>query len=385
MVKPGSPRDLSHKAGVFDSLRTTHASMPLQLLHYSVIERVKLPVLLATLWATVVWLLTVAGIPLNVGGGAGSLTAILSMVTGLMVSFRSGSSYDRWYEGRRTWASIQSTARTTLRLLVFSLPPPSPTNTRQSAAVHELCSIVCAFSYATMEHLRDRPGVSSPQLRALLPADLLDAYELTPEKVRRNASFDKAVHHSSASEGARAVAGLNLPTSSARAYPWALASGAPTNLPLSLIRTMHAYLNAFHSTPAASEASLNPDTPALDAPTWASCLGSLKEFTDQLTALERVRDTPIPLILSIQQLVKNMGFFSIPATAVAAIVFYGVDRAGEELSDPFGTEPNDLPLERFCTDIHREYLELVGSGIAAGSAGNDWRPTTVTGSTKKDS
>lgn len=38
------------------------------------------------------------------------------------------------------------------------------------------------------------------------------------------------------------------------------------------------------------------------------------------------------------QLVRTLGFWSIPATAIAALVFYGVDRAAEELSDPFGEE-----------------------------------------------
>lgn len=61
---------------------------------------------------------------------------------------------------------------------------------------------------------------------------------------------------------------------------------------------------------------------------------------------------PIPLILNIHlqlllfvyvaavplQLVKTLGWVSIPATSIAAAVFFGLDRASEELSDPFGTE-----------------------------------------------
>ena len=48
--------------------------------------------------------------------------SILSMVTGLLVAYRSGSSSDRWHEGRRLWANISSTVRTLLRTLSLTLP-----------------------------------------------------------------------------------------------------------------------------------------------------------------------------------------------------------------------------------------------------------------------
>lgn len=147
-----------------------------------------------------------------------------------------------------------------------------------------------------MEQLRDKPGVSQPQLRALLPQELLDSYGSTPASVRRGPVLDGAagVHHSSASEGDRSLGCLNTTPSILRAYPSALASGAPTNLPLSLIRTIHAYLNALHATAG------KDGQPLLDGATLGSCLGCLKDFTDHLTALERIRDTPIPAILNIQ-------------------------------------------------------------------------------------
>lgn len=38
------------------------------------------------------------------------------------------------------------------------------------------------------------------------------------------------------------------------------------------------------------------------------------------------------------QLVRSLGIWCVPATVIACAVFFGVDRAAEELSDPFGTE-----------------------------------------------
>lgn len=278
---------------------------------------------------------------------AGGLVGVLSMVTGMLVSFRLSSSYDRvrfpfpsffpsfspllrsfrsslpsfsstdtlsittpqWYEGRRTWASIQSTTRNLLRVLIFALPAPSGVpsaqDTERDTAMRELTSLVCAFPFACMFRLRDSPGVSHPELRNLLPPALLAAYSSTPSSARdtRRPSLDSSrssisfVDSSSASESERAIASLNSPPSAGRYRPRSLPNGEPSNLPLSLIRATHAYLNAFHETPMESRDSVDKTTPALDGATWATCIGALKEWSDQLTALERIRDSAFQLFL----------------------------------------------------------------------------------------
>ncbi|ORY92657.1 Bestrophin, RFP-TM, chloride channel-domain-containing protein [Leucosporidium creatinivorum] len=348
-----------------------------------------------------------------VSSGASSMVGILSMVTGLMVSFRSGSSYDRWYEGRRTWAALTSTSRSFLRLLAFASPPNPTTKPLQARAMNDLAQTVVAFSWATMYRLRDQPGVDHPELRALLPPSLLDAYSDIPTlPPGRRSSIDGAgkVQHSSASESTRALAALNtepLPPSDPTSAPpstfpsntgaqsykpkhrFATLPPSSTNLPLSLIRVMQALLNEFHTAKLASVGDPEADTPVLDDATFSTCIGSLNQFTEHLTALERIRDTPIPLILNIHlqallfvyvgavplQLVRTLGIWCVPATAIACAVFYGVDRAAEELSDPFGTEPNDLPIAKFCQQIEAEWQEMLGTGHA--SQGNDWEPESL--------
>lgn len=58
-------------------------------------------------------------------------------------------------------------------------------------------------------------------------------------------------------------------------------------------------------------------------------------------------------------------------SSVRAWTFWGVDSAAAQLSDPFGTDANDLPTDRFVRNIHDEYLELVGTGTTSGSDAND--------------
>ena len=37
--------------------------------------------------------------------------------------------------------------------------------------------------------------------------------------------------------------------------------------------------------------------------------------------------------------------------AIVAYTFFGLDALGDELEEPFGTEPNDLPLDAICRAI----------------------------------
>ncbi|GAA6027298.1 hypothetical protein JCM8097_002570 [Rhodosporidiobolus ruineniae] len=387
-------------------LKHSRGGSKLALLHMSAFGAVRKQVAGYTAWATLVWLLQHFKL-WNAASSTGSLVGVLGMAFGMLVGFRMSSSYDRWYEGRRTWASVQSTTRTFIRLLVFALPPPSSapgaSDTQRDKAIRELCYLVAAFPFALMTRLRDEPGLSHPQLRKLLPPALLASYassSVSSSSARPtldgHPSSTSIVESSSASESERAISALNAKPSAARYIPRALPTGEPANLPLSLIRAIHAYLNAFHETPMPSKDSIDGETPAIDGATWASATGCLKEYTDQLTSLERIRDTPIPLVLNLHfqlllfvyvaavplQLVRTTGIWSIPATAIAAAVFVGVDAASEELSDPFGTQPNDLPIERFCADLYRETREMLGEGA---SGGDDWTPGAeeVTGEAKK--
>ena len=104
--------------------------------------------------------------------------------------------------------------------------------------------------------------------------------------------------------------------------------------------------------PVSKTGSPGGEAVALDTTTWATALGLLKDLTDNVTQMERIRDTPIPLVLHVhlQQilimylaaipppLVQLLGIWVVPVTAVAAHCFWGIDRAAEELSDPFGLE-----------------------------------------------
>jgi len=108
----------------------------------------------------------------------------------------------------------------------------------------------------------------------------------------------------------------------------------------------------------------------LDAPTITNMLNALNIMGDALTGLERVLTTPIPFSYSVHlwsttclycfllpfQLWIPLKWITVPATLVAAFMFFGFLAAGEEIENPFGYDKNDLNLDHFTQNIIR--LEL---------------------------
>lgn len=50
-------------------------------------------------------------------------------------------------------------------------------------------------------------------------------------------------------------------------------------------------------------------------------------------------------------IVKEFGWATIPATLLISYVMLGVEEIGVEIEDPFGTDENDLPLKSICENI----------------------------------
>ncbi|MBD9416403.1 bestrophin family protein [Pseudomonas sp. PDM16] len=110
------------------------------------------------------------------------------------------------------------------------------------------------------------------------------------------------------------------------------------------------------------------------------------EIDQQLTRLsyvlggcERIKNTPIPYpyILMLHRvvhiycfllpfcLVGSLGWFTPVAVCVLAYTFFGLDALGDQIADPFDTQPNDLPLDAICRTIEISALELLGEPTPA--------------------
>jgi putative membrane protein len=95
-----------------------------------------------------------------------------------------------------------------------------------------------------------------------------------------------------------------------------------------------------------------------------------KEILDQIIALERIKNTPIPLAYSIHIKVSIFIFLiTLPfsmfydlnmwATPIVMILYFliaGIDLISTEIENPFSGEPNDLPVEALLNNIKQHIV-----------------------------
>jgi putative membrane protein len=100
---------------------------------------------------------------------------------------------------------------------------------------------------------------------------------------------------------------------------------------------------------------------------------NIQLLIDYLGGCERIHKTPMPFAYMVHlrralvlycgtlpfALVENFGWGAVVATFLVSYVFFGIEEIGVEIEDPFGTDENDLPLERICSVIQANLLALL--------------------------
>ncbi|EIN08069.1 hypothetical protein PUNSTDRAFT_135584 [Punctularia strigosozonata HHB-11173 SS5] len=181
----------------------------------SIIGRIVGPVLTVTIFATGVAYLWSKGHDVHL---TNSVIPVVAVVVGLILVFRNGTSYDRYYEGRKDWGTLSSHVRNLTRLIWInvSLPPPGAAkSTPQFPLLSDITpeqlrrrkrrviKLVLAFVFATKHYLRDEDGSHWPDLRAVLPAGFA-RFDESGYSTQRNDSADhlgqRSRHDSSAAQ-----------------------------------------------------------------------------------------------------------------------------------------------------------------------------------------
>jgi putative membrane protein len=113
----------------------------------------------------------------------------------------------------------------------------------------------------------------------------------------------------------------------------------------------------------------------------------VRNYSEVCGACERIRNTPIPFSYSV--FLKKFIFIYVMTMPVSysvtldwlvipvvVLVFYALaslELIAEEIENPFGTDPNDLPLESICETIRKSVTEILGDAVAGNPA--EARPT----------
>ncbi|MBA3922333.1 MAG: hypothetical protein H0X31_11790, partial [Nostocaceae cyanobacterium] len=106
-------------------------------------------------------------------------------------------------------------------------------------------------------------------------------------------------------------------------------------------------------------------------------LTALHKLVDDLVNIlggcERILKTPIPLIYTVRlkqmvliyclvmplDIVDELTWWTGPIIAFASFILLSIEEIGSEIEEPFGSDPNDLPLDGICNTINRNLEELI--------------------------
>ncbi len=231
--------------------------------------------------------------------------SLIGVALGIFLGFRNNTSYDRFWEGRKLWGALVNTSRSLTRQ-IFTLVESDPEIQR------DLVYRTIAFVHGLRLHLRDIP--SERELVGLLPEDEVAA--LARADNRPNAIVHRLGERFRSLYDAGAIHAMHLP--------------------------------------------------ALE--------DSLVRLADIQGGCERIKSTPIPFSYNVlMHRIVAVYCFSLPfglvaslhaatpyVVALVAYAFFGLDAVGEQIEDPFGFDPNDLPLDGLCNTIERNLRERLG-------------------------
>jgi putative membrane protein len=238
-----------------------------------------------------------------------TLTTIPFTLIGLPISiflgFRNNSAYDRFWEGRKLWGELVLRSRNFSRQCLSLIDYAEP-----ARATHGLTDMrvrmiyrTIAFAHALRDMLRGKE--TAPELQQLLlPSEFEEMQQ---------------------------------------------ASNKPDFLMLKMGMDLRLCLKEDRIDPCLA----------------ASIDTTLCSMTAAAASCERIKNTPIPFSYTLLLhrtayiycfllpfgLVDSIGFMTPFVVAIVAYTFFGLDALGDEIEEPFGVEPNDLPLDAICRAI----------------------------------
>ena len=112
----------------------------------------------------------------------------------------------------------------------------------------------------------------------------------------------------------------------------------------------------------------------IDSVLTAQIDNTLSALVGAAAACERIKSAPLPFSYTLLLhrtaymycfllpfgLVDTIGFMTPFVVGIVAYTFFGLDALGDEIEEPFGMQPNDLPLDAICRTIEINLRESLG-------------------------
>ncbi|HIK43893.1 MAG TPA: hypothetical protein IGR64_03290 [Leptolyngbyaceae cyanobacterium M65_K2018_010] len=231
-----------------------------------------------------------------------------TLVLGLLLVFRTNTSYERYWEGRKLWGGVVNLTRNLARQMWVAIQEHQPADqTAKVAAIR----LLPAFAIAMKLHLRGEPP--NQELAHLVSAEQFAKLQTV------------------------------------------------NNPPLEIAFWLADYLQTQEA-----GGKLNPYQ-------LTYCLEALDDLVDTLGGCERILKTPMPLAYSIHlkqlvmlyclalpfQMVDSLGWGTPFVVGLISFAVFGIEEIGIEIENPFGHDPNDLPLDAICRTMEQNTEDLI--------------------------
>lgn len=229
--------------------------------------------------------------------------SLLGIAIAIFLGFRNNASYARYTEARQLWGSLLITQRSLLRQVKSVLS--------DEQQIHQFSRLLIAFAWSLKHQLRRTDG--RKDLRRLVPERYLSQVENSPQ---------------------------------------------PTNR---LLLCMGDWLGEQRRAGHISDVL------------YSSIDANLNRLSDVLGGCDRIANTPIPFAYTLIlhrtvylfctllpfALVNDLHYLTPLVSVFISYTFLSLESLAEELEEPFGSSPNDLPLNALCNGIEIILCEMI--------------------------
>ena len=233
--------------------------------------------------------------------------SLLGFAISMLLVFRTNTAYDRWWEGRKLWGQLVNVSRN----LAIKMDVYVPSDDQASRSIFS--RLIASFAHELRLHLQLE--------KTRLALDQAPHPEIP--------DFDRSKH-----------------------------------VPAQIAEQMqHRVQQLVKGSQITGDQLITLNT-------------ELVQFMDICGACERIKNTPIPysyssflkkfIVIYVLTLpfgfVFTLGYIAVPVVMFIFYVMASLELIAEEIEEPFGTEANDLPMERLADMIKRNVAELLESG-----------------------
>ena len=243
--------------------------------------------------------------------------SLIGLALAIFLGFRNQTTYDRFWEGRKLWGELIQRCRSLARQCQSLIDAPAPAVFSDGLGELRVRMVLRAIAYAyALNELLRHDDRSQRLSELLLPQEW--------QRVQRSAN-----------------------------RPDALLQGMGADLREAIAQRR------------------------VDGPRAAAIDATLTAMATAAAGCERIRSTPIPFSYSLLLhrtayaycfllpfgLVDSIGFMTPFVVIIVAYTFFGLDALGDEIEEPFGRHPNDLPLDAMCRIIEINLLESLDAPL----------------------